>query len=229
MKKIFVTFFSISLLAFIVFLFSGCGAEIDNYREYLSDIRYGVFDGQCESYNVTFTYGLREKPYSPNGIASPKVEFGIISVLFDEKIEDDDIAYYSLKINNDIVAGKLEKSPYTNQYMADIGSICSDTDILTLEIYLASDTNSKSTTLINKNLDWNINYEDAFINGVTALSEEINDFLKNNLTYEIQVKIINEQQTNFGSYFWSVTIISSSGIKHNVVFRVDSTDILVKN
>lgn len=228
MKKIFITFFSISIVVLILFIFTGC-TNVENYEDFISDIRQGVFDGQCESYTVTFTYGQREKPYSLDGVANSKIEFGILSVIFDENIDDDDIVYYSLKINNDITTGTLEKSPYTDQYMADIGKICSDADVLSLDIYFASDTNTKSVVLTNKNKDWDINYEEAFTNGITALSEEIKTLSNNDTTYELQIKILNEQQTNFGSYFWSVTVISSSGVKHNVVFSTSSTDILVKN
>ncbi|MDD4110710.1 MAG: hypothetical protein PHS54_04070 [Clostridia bacterium] len=220
------------LLLFIVpmfFLFVGCALSLNKNENYISDIRYGIFDGECEKYSITFVYGLRENPYYPDGVANEKVEFGIISVIFQEKIEDNETVYYSLKINDNVITGTLEKSPYTNQYMADIGKICENTDTLVLDVYFESDTTSTPLNLTNKNKDWDLDYNDAFSNGTTALSNEIKEFIKNEKSYEIQVKILNEQQTNFGVYFWSVTIISSSGDKHNVVFGTDSTDILVKN
>jgi len=40
---------------------------------------------------------------------------------------------------------------------------------------------------------------------------------------------LNEQQTNFGKYFWAVSIVSKSGVRHSVVFSTDSEDVLVKN
>lgn len=229
MKKIFIAFFSITIITLMLFLLSGCNVKSNNYEKFISDVRYGIFDGQCNSYNATFTYGLREKPYSPNGVANNKVEFGIISVIFTEKVEEDEIVCFSLKINEDIISGTLEKSPYTDQYMADIGKICSDTDRLSLDVYFASDTSSTIVDLTNKSANWEVNYEDALSNGLSSLSGEIKEFVNKDSSYEIQVKILNDQQTNFGSYFWSVTIISSSGAKHNVVFSTSSKDILVKN
>lgn len=227
MKKIIITFCSISLIALMLFLFSGCQSL--NNEELISDLRYGIFDGEGETYNATFTYGLREKPYYPDGIVNPKVEFGIISVIFAEKINDGDTVYYSIKINDNIISGILEKSPYTDQYMADIGRICSDSDLITLEIYFESNSTPQVISLTNKNLSWNIDYKEAFKNGIEALAENIKEFKEKKSSYEVQVKILNEQQTNFGVYFWSVTIISSEGDKHNVVFATNSPDILLKN
>jgi hypothetical protein len=101
------------MISFTIYLFSGCSATENNER-LISDIRYGVFDSECEDYSVIFTYGMREKPYAPDGISNTKIEFGIISVIFNEKIEDDETVYYSLKINDNVTSGTLEKSPYTD-------------------------------------------------------------------------------------------------------------------
>ena len=226
MKKIYFIFATLLFLIFPVIALAGCGLVESNN---ISDIRYGVFDAECESYNVTFTYGLREKPYYPDGIANTTVEFGIISVVFKERIEENETVYYNLRINDEAFSGTLEKSPYTEQYMADIGRICSDGDILSIEIYFNEDTNSEAIDLVNKNKDWNVNYKYALDSGLDALSDYISKIRKNKLSYEVHVKILNEQETNFGSYFWSVTIIVSDGQRHNVVFGTDSTDILLKN
>ena len=50
-----------------------------------------------------------------------------------------------------------------------------------------------------------------------------------NGVYEIYVKIISEQETNFGTYYWTVSVIGTNGDKHSVVFGVNSDEILVKN
>lgn len=225
MKKMCLIFFSLAL-TLIIFAFSGCSFNETNN---ISDIRYGIFDAECESYTVVFIYGLREKPYYPDGLANTNVEFGIISVVFTEEIEEHETIYYSLKINDDVVSGTLEKSPYTEQYMADIGKICSNDDILSIQVYTNNSINSENVILINKNKDWNLNHQDALNNGLNALSNYISDIKKAKLTYEVHVKILNEQETNFGAYFWSVTIIASNGEKHNVVFDTNSTNILLKN
>lgn len=228
MKKIVITLSTVCLVAFMLFLFSGCTST--NYNNLLSDVRYGVFDGQCEDYSVTFTYGLREKPYFPDGIANEKVEFGIVSVVFTDSFSVDKTVYYSIKINENVTSGTLEKSPYTDQYMADIGKICSDGDEISIEIYFGDEiVDVDSISLKNKSADWEVDYKKAMNEGITALSAEIENMTQNKLTYEIQVKILNEQETNFGVYFWSVTLISSDGDRCNVVLDTTTADILLKN
>lgn len=232
MKKYIFIILSVALVAFMVVLFSGCSAYIKDNSANVSDIRYGVFDAECEAYTATFTYGMRENPYSPDGRANTKVEFGIISVIFTERLDGKETVAFTLKINDNIVSGTLEKSPFTDEYMADIGAVCADGDSLNLEINLNngdSTAENMSTSMINKNSSWNINYEKAFIVGVSALANEIKEIQKANCSYEIYVKIITEQQTNFGTYFWAVSIIPSIGEKHTVVFTQDSEQILVKN
>lgn len=227
MKKIVIAFSAVFLVSFMIFLFSGCTSN--NYNNLISDIRYGVFDAECEEYSVTFTYGLREKPYSPDGIVNEKVEFGIISVLFTGSINSKETVYYSIKINDNVTSGTLEKSPYTNQYMADIGKLCSDTDTISIEVYIGEATDITAVALKNKSADWKIDHEKALSKGIDALSAEINTLTKNKFTYEIQVKILNEQETNFGVYFWSFTLLSSDGGRYNVVFDIETGDILLKN
>lgn len=228
MKKIFVIFSILMITILGIFLFTGCSKNI-NFEKRVSDIRYRVFDGEFEYYSVNLVCGLREKPYYPDGIANDKVEFAIISVVFTGEIDESETVYCSLKINGDIYSGVLEKSPYTDQYMADIEKIFDDNDEISIEIYFNESISSIYNSLTNRNLDWDVDYNKALSNGITALSEEIGFLEKSGLTYEIQVKILTEQKSSFGEYFWSVSLISSAGTRNNVVFSTNSTDILVKN
>lgn len=228
MKKSIVMFSTIIFAILIIISFAGCtnNASIDKN---VSDIRYRIFDGEFEDYSITLMCGLREKPYYLDGIANEKVEFAIISVLFLDEINESENVYFSLKVNEDIFSGILEKSPYTDQYMADVGRVFADTDNISIEVYLNETANSDYEVLTNKSVEWRIDYEKALKNGVAALSSEIDFFKKNGLSYEIHLKILTEQKSNFGEYFWSVSLISSEGRRHNVVFGINSTDILVKN
>jgi hypothetical protein len=231
MKKLVIAFFSISLAAFMIFLFAGCGKLSDN-EKLISDVRYGIFDGQCEEFTVTFVYGMREEPYNFDGISNRKVEFGIISVIFNDDISENETVCFSLNVSGDIISGTLEKSPFTDEYMVDIEKICSDSDTISLEISFASEDNpneSKTINLANKNASWEIDYTEAFSNGIEALANEMKEITEANETYEIYVKILTEQKSNFGTYFWAVSIVSSSGTRNSVVFSTNSKNILVKN
>lgn len=232
MKKYLIIFAFITMAAFMVALFSGCSDGVGTNNSNVSDVRYGIFDGECEEYNATFVYGMRENPYNSDGISNKNVEFGILSVVFLERIDEKETVNFSLTINDNTINGKLEKSPYTSEYMADIGTTCPDDATISLKISLASNDNSssdKSITLTNQNLSWEINYENAYKIGTEALSEEVKALNKSKTGYEVYVKIITQQQTNFGTYFWAVSIVSTSGEKHTVIFTPHSEEILVKN
>lgn len=226
MKKYLIIIACVTLVAFMVALFSGCSANSTTNN--ISDLRYGIFDGECEEYNASFVYGMRETPYNLDGISNKKVEFGIITVVFSSKIPDTETVTYSLKIDGETISGNLEKSPYSNEYMADVGKLCSDSSSLFLSIGREGEETTE-ISLTNRSNSWKINYSKAQELGLNALDAEISKFEESNLSYEIYVKIISQQQTNFGKYFWNISIVSSKGDKHSVLFSTESEDILVKN
>ena len=82
MKKYLIIIGCVALVAFMVALFSGC--SLQSNKENVSDIRYGIFDGECEEYNATFVYGIREKPYVLDGISNKGVEGNSLSKNFTE-------------------------------------------------------------------------------------------------------------------------------------------------
>lgn len=225
MKNYLIIFGSLSLIVFMVFLFSGCTQTQNNNN--VADIRNGIYDGECEDFNATFVYGERENPYQANGIANNLVEFGIISVVFETKPSQENVKY-SLKLNGEkTFSGTLEKNPYSNEYMADVGFAIAPNSSLSLTLSINNE--EKEINLSNKSNSWKISSEKALEIGKESFKDEISMFNKNNENYELFVKIITQQQTNFGKYYWNVSIVSSSGKKHNIVFSTDSEEILLKN
>lgn len=227
MKKYLILFASLSLIVFMVFLFGGCTFSSANENN-ISDLRQGIYDGQCEEYNATFVYGTRENPYLADGVANKMVEFGIISVIFETKPTENETTEFLLEIDGKkTVSGTLEKSPYTNEYMADIGATVPDGSTLKLIVKLNGE--EISVPLTNQNTSWQINSSKAYEIGKNALKNEIAEIKNNNQSYELHIKITTQQETNFGKYYWQVTVISSSGKKHNVLFSPQSEEILLKN
>lgn len=225
MKNYLIIFGSLSLIVFAIFLFSGCTGTTNENN--LADIRTGIYDGECEDFNATFVYGMRETPYQSNGVANKLVEFGIISVVFESKPKQETIQY-SLKLNGDkTFSGELEKNPFSNEFMADVGFSIEPNSSLSLT--LSIDGEEKEVVLQNKSNSWTIQSQEALEIGTNAFKDEIATYTKNKETYELFVKIISQQQTNFGKYYWSVSIVTSSGKKHNVVFTTESPELLLKN
>lgn len=226
MKKYLIIIGCVALVAFMVALFSGC--SLQSSKENVSDIRYGIFDGECEEYNATFVYGIREKPYVLDGISNKGVEFGIITVVFSNRPSENETVSYSLKIGDETYSGTLEKSPYSNEYMADIGKLATEDSKMFLSVCVGSEEET-TTKLDNKSKLWQISSSKAKEIGLKALKSNIEKIENEKQNYEIYVKIISQQQTNFGKYYWNVSIVSEKGEKHSVLFSTNSEDILVKN
>ena len=200
----------------------GCGSSSLNVKDNLSDARYGVFDGKNDDFNATFIYGERENPYSPDGINNNLVDFGIISVVFNEKPTVDNPTF-TLKTETKIYSGELEKSPFTDEYMADIGERIFDDNILEFTI-----DGYEKINLDRKNNSFEIDFEQALKIGEEGLKDEIKQMTKNGKT-EFYLKIIYNNKSNYGQYFWAFSVIGEDGTKHNIIFSTNNGEILVKN
>lgn len=224
MKKYFVLFACAVVVALMVAMFSGC--SLSSSSNNISDTRLGVFDGECESFNATFVYGKRETPYKLDGVANNLVDFAIISVCFPSRIADDEVISYSLTAGTKTANGTLEKNPYTNEFMADTKLSISGSETVSLVL---SSNNLEETTLglVNRSQSWQVNNEKALEIGTSALKDEIQNFKDSG--YEVQAKIVTQQSTNFGTYYWNISITSTSGKSHSVLVDVSKGEILVKN
>ena len=206
----------------VALILVGCGNSNFNLLDNLSDARYGVFDGKNDDFNATFIYGERENPYAPDGIRNKTVDFGIISVVFKEK-PTASTPIFTLKTETKTYSGELEKSPFTDEYMADIGEQITNDNILELTI-----DGYEVLNLDRKNNTFEIDFEKALTIGENGLKNEIKELAKNGKV-ECYLKIIYNNKSNYGTYFWAFSIIGEDGTKHNVIFSTNSGEILVKN
>ncbi len=225
MKKYLAIFLCLAVVAFASVMFVGCNQTTT--EDLISDARYGIYDGQTEGFNATFVYGLREDPYKMDGISNKKVEFGVVSVVFNSDLSEEDEINYTLTIGEETYSGTLEKSPYSNEYMANIGKSCDDNSTISLSITLNSEQ-PVTIEMQNKNSTWNINFERAKEIGLEALKDDIAEIEDKGESYEIYVKIVGNQSSNFGTYYWIVSVVSPS-TRHNVTISPTSEEILVKN
>ncbi len=225
MKKIYIASCITICLFILAFLLVGCGRQNNNVPDNLSDARYGIFDAQNEQLSTTFIYGERENPYKPDGVSNSRVNFGIISVVFPQKQTENEFEF-TLKSGDKTFTGKIEKSPFTEEYLADIGSQITTNE--PIELTLKLPTGETKLTLEKRSENWEINFEKALKIGENALKDEIREMSKNG-SIEYYLKIISNNKTNFGTYFWAFTAISENGEKHTVIFSPTNEAILVKN
>lgn len=225
MKKVYIASCVTICLLILAFLLVGCGTQNNNVSDNLSDARYGVFDARNEQLSTTFIYGERENPYKPDGTSNNKVNFGIISVTFSQK-QTENVFDFTLKTGDKTFTGQLEKSPFTDEYLADIGSQITTNEPIELTLQLPS--GDVNLTLEKRSENWEIDFDKALKIGENALKDEINKMTKNG-SMEYYLKIISNNKTNFGTYFWAFTAISENGEKHTVIFSPSNDTILVKN
>ena len=225
MKKYCAIFLCLAIVAFASIMFAGCNQTTT--EDLISDARYGIYDCQSENFNAIFVYGLREDPYKMDGISNKKVEFGVISVVFNSNLSEEDEINYTLTIGEETFSGVLEKSPYSSEYMANIGKSCDDNSKISLSIGL---NNEQPTTIEmqNKNSTWAVGYQRAKEIGLEALKDDIAEIEDKGESYELYVKIVGSHGSNFGTYYWIVSVVSPS-TRHNVTISPTSEEILVKN
>lgn len=213
------------LAVFISALFLvGCGSPNNNIWANLSDVRFGVYDGKNESFIASFVYGKREQNYAADGQCSTLTDFGIITVDLLTKYDKTEIPF-TLTTSEKTYSGSLEKSPYNSQFLADIGKQITTNEPLTLTLNI--NNNEISLELIKKSEDFEIDYAQALNIGKDALNDEI---AKNNSSHmEFQLKLISQNEIEFGKYFWQFILITEDGEKHSVTFSTMNPEILVKN
>lgn len=222
---------NILILSLILVLFCasliliGCGTTNSNIKNNISDIRIGVFDGKNNDYFASFVYGEREEPYKEDGISNKRVDFGIISVSFNEK-QTKTTFPFKLVLENETIEGELEKNPYSKEFMADIGKQINTENQIKLIVYI--DENESETTLNKKSTNFEIDANSAFEIGKEGLKDEISNMQKKDKC-EFYLKIISDNNIAEGKYFWMFSVVCKNGEKHNIIFSTDSDEILVKN
>ncbi|MBO4412961.1 MAG: hypothetical protein J5779_03000 [Clostridia bacterium] len=221
MKK-FSLIFILAVFIFALFLV-GCGSANNNVSTNLSDVRCGVFDGKNDDLIATFVYGQREQNYAQDGTASPLTDFGIITVNLLKKYDKTQIPF-TLKTLDETYSGTLEKSPYNQQYLTDIEKQIKDG---TLTLVLSLENEEIEIELNKKSDDFEIDFNQALKIGEDALKDEILN--NNSKRMEFQLKLISQNEIEFGKYFWQFIVITEDGNKHFVTFSTSNPEILVKN
>lgn len=224
MRRIYIILALTFVLVISSLFMVGCGSKSINVSDNLSDVRFGVYDGKNSSIIATIIHGERENPYSPDGFANPRINFAIVSVSFSQKRLEESFKF-ELTDGDKTYSGTLEKSPFSNEYLADLGNLITSNEV---SLTVITEDEQINLSLTNKSLNWTIDSSKALEIGENALKQEIKN-LQNQGSCEYYLKIISDNKSNFGSYFWAFTVISETGSKHNVVFSPYSDTILVKN
>ena len=196
--------------------------NINNFvKNNLSDSRYYVFDGECETYFATLIFGKRETPYYADGISNENVEFGIIEVMFFNKKTEETISC-KLDIDNLSYNVILEKNPITFSYMTDLEKIYNQNSTIYLTV------EDQVVNLENQTKNWQINFQKALHVGINTFKDFIISSKKNNLNTEFYLKIIGKANSYENKFFYWCFSIKGENISKSCAIDVETGEVLTK-
>lgn len=208
----------------IISLLAGCSKNSFDVMSFMSDIRTVIFVGECDNAFITVSSGERENPYVYDGQNNNRVDFCIVSVWPSYKLNNSELSV-DIFIDDGEKNIVLEKSPYENGYMTDLGvKIGSDKMVkikceeLNVEVDLSCQSGS-----------WEIQYNDAIKIGENALKDKMEGYIENNkLNGECYLKIIYDKSREIKTYYWYFTFIGNDKQSSSCVIDPNNGQVLAK-
>ena len=225
MNKILIYYFMKKIKLFLVFIFFfsflllfGCKDNTNILvQEKISEVRFNLFTISSDEISVNFTSGFRENPYILNGKSENKKEFGVITVKFLKEQENkSSLPNFVITINDMDFDGEFELNPFDQTYVQDVETYVLDDSIIFIKIMWGD--YSFEGELKNLSKTFNLSSKKA-----------LNIFIKNNIDFEVYVKIINDPSINLDKYYFYVCLITTNGESMSVIIDPNSQEILAKN
>ena len=227
MKKKLIIF---TLLALCVFSLTACGKKEEiNLANYTIEERDALYTANDDIYSVSLSSGLREIDYNLDGIINEKTNFALLT--FNRNNNQplaNDTYSYSVKINEEIKTGFLEKNPTNNSYSADL-----ETEIpinAIVEVKISFTGYNFNQTLNNTYSEFTVDKSTALNIANNQLSEEVKNILKNkNTSIEVVMKILKDySDTELKTYYWYVGAVSNEGETLGVLIDANSGEVIAK-
>lgn len=223
MKKITCVF----LFIFCIFLIIGCTKiETEIIKNNLSEVRYNIFLAKNDEFTVTFMSGKREIDYEINGYNTKLIDFGILTLIVnDKKIKKQDIIC-TLKINNKMYNVDFEQNPYDMSFVSDIKQIVSNFDKLNANLTINKKIYKMELENINSN--WNITWEEALKIAISSNKKNISKLIDGKeFCGEAYVKILYDDEISNDFYYY-VNFVNRNGNNYAVMIEINSGEILAK-
>ena len=226
MKKTFAFARPLCFCLSFLFILSGCGQKIEEMvKTSLSEVHYNYFVGQTSNFNISMWSGVREEPYSADGVSENKVDFCVLNVVPNSSDIDTYGLTDTIEINDKTLTGEFENSPFDSSLATDLKLTLTDTDSIFVYIVWDGQTEIGKMSCISQ--DFKINYSQALDIALEALQDEILTLTNENKKIETYCKIISTDK-NLGVYFWYVDIVNQSGDQVAVVIDNTTGEIVAK-
>jgi len=214
----------VALLAggiFAIFQMQGTSKN-DMYKTALSNVseaRHYMKSATTASLDVQFFSGMREEPYSQNGIAGKPTAFAIINVdSKDGALKGLGQIEGTVKIGEEQVPIMLTRNPYDpNNFAADIGRLVDAGKPVEVTLFITN-TNHPTLQLVPAFDDKAVSWKDA----LRVATNKVGGKLKGTKNFEVHVKIINNVAKDSGA-FWYIQFITDEGKTYFCVVAPDGS------
>ena len=209
----------------ICLCFSACAINVKTIIDKTSDLMSVFFFADTDFGEIEVYSGQRESQFEYDGISTPKVDYGIIKICFDEK-KDQNTIDISLQLDNELSSFTLEQNPFDQSYMVDIEKQISQNTVVKIKIL---DNNSQEIIVDCQSKKWKISDKDALEIAGKSLKDFFAENSKNGLDYECYLKVVHNIQDGERLYFYTFSVKTTQGKSVNIVIDVNNGEVLVKS
>lgn len=199
--------FVIFISAVCVFLCSCVTKFEDKINACVSEYRENYFYTKSGDISASFTDGKREKNYVYDGKSSQLVDYGVILVFVKDFAGDK--LKFEMKINDEMLAGEMERNPFDKSFVFDIERKVKSTDNLAL--YLVDF--DATLNLENLSKSWKISCAQALTIFINANKIELKKYIVGDcFDGEIFIKIVSDKQDEDNIYFYVLAVLKDAQV-----------------
>ena len=220
---------SLIVLFVCCFVLTGCQKQDPKEKmiNNLSEIRKNCWSCETSKGYTTFMTGEREESYNIDGVHTKNKEFGVISVIFKTTNSANLAPTYTLKVNEETFEGSLEKNPYANSYMADVGKAFSSDSVISLTVKF--EDFEENFTLNSVSDNFKVSWEKALEIANENMQDKITEVFGNKAVGgETYLRIINGEDVNFNTYYWYFSIVDKNQKTSTIIINTETGEILAK-
>lgn len=219
-------YFCASLVLAVVILFSGCGqaslAEVA--KNSISELHMNYFSGSTQNFKLSMWSGLREEPYTIDGVKNDLVQFCVLNIVpavgFDAQAVE-----YTAEINGQAVSGVFERSPFDKSFASDLKLSLADNDEIFVYLILNGETEIARMECISQNFS---------VTNSQAIDIAVAHFSQNSATVERFLgdiegycQIVSTDKA-LEIYFWYVSFVNSKNERIAVIVDPSTGEIVAE-
>ena len=216
MKKIFV----IILIGFCFAFVAGCVGVDSMVLNNMSDIRFNFFEGKNDNIHITLSCGYREEIFAYDGQSTNPLECGVLAVGYFEFCSYSSIVVI-LGVDGVESEYVLEKSPYEELYMEDIGKILTSEN----NVYIRLKNQKEKIELYEMSGEWTVDYKKAINIASSHFNEDLKDlYFNGKFNAECYLKVVSK--IDFDDKFWYFSFIDRAGNSKSCLIDIYGGEII---